>query len=197
MSVYTKVGDYTTTQLLNKVKGLSSFKGIPTGYWILGIRSQEDTYDVFDDKFYIFKGETLIDTLTGTTNPGSYGLMNFSLWNKKGVAVVKSDEWYYGVWTRGLHKGKSPALKQTGGFKIIRDGNKNKKSGDSGEPAWEYGIGINFHTNTHNYSSRVWNWIVGGWSTGCQVTNDVEKFVKFLDYTKGQNLFTYCLISEF
>ena len=176
MSEYTKVGDYTATQLFNKVKGLSSFKGIPTGYWILGIRSQEDTYDVFDDKFYIFKGETLIDTLTGTTNPGSYGLMNFSLWNKKGVAVVKSDEWYYGVWSRGLHKGKSPALKQTGGFKII---------------------GINFHTNTHNYSSRVWNWIVGGWSTGCQVTNDVGKFVKFLDYTKGQNLFTYCLISEF
>ncbi len=48
------VKNYTDSQLLNKVKSLPSFKQFPNDFWILGVQSQEDTFNVFDDTFYIF-----------------------------------------------------------------------------------------------------------------------------------------------
>jgi len=40
--------------------------------------------------------------MSGTTNSGSYGLLNYFKWNSKGDAVIKSDEIYYNVYKRGL-----------------------------------------------------------------------------------------------
>jgi len=57
------VKNYTDEQLLSRVKSLPNFKSIPTDYWILGVRSNEDTPDAFDDKFYIYKGEQFITVL--------------------------------------------------------------------------------------------------------------------------------------
>jgi hypothetical protein len=71
------VRSYTSKQLLDKVKTLKSFVVIPSGYWILGVQSNEDAYDRFDDKFYLFKGEDFIMVTTGTTNAGSDGQQNF------------------------------------------------------------------------------------------------------------------------
>lgn len=193
----TKVRNYTDEELLNKVKSLKSYNYIPKDYWIIGIRSKEDTYDVYDDKFYIFKGEKFIDVMTGTTNTGAYGLMNFHLWNKKGAAQVVANEIYYGVWNRGKHKSKVEALVQISPFKIIRDNNRNKKSGDINKWTWENWIGINFHPNTYNLLSTIKKWTIGQWSVGCQVINDIPKYKKFLDYTKPQRTFTYCLLDEF
>lgn len=194
---YTKVRGYNDKELLNKIKSLPSFKFIPNDYWIVGIRSNEDTYDIFDDKFYIFKGEQFVDVLTGTTNTGGYGLKEFKKWSNKGAAQIKGNEIYYGVWTRGKHNGKVDALKQTGPFKVIRDGNMNQKAGDSSEWTWESGKGLNFHPNTYNLGQTLIRWVIGKWSTGCQVINDIPKYVKFLEKTKPQNVFTYCLLEEF
>lgn len=195
----TKVRGYTTPQLLAQVKKAGNYNGIPTGWWILGVRSNEDTYDTYDDKFYIFKGNVCHYVLTGTTNAGSYGILNFSKWNSKGVAHIKSNEWYYNVWRRGLHNGKVIALRQSGPFKVYRDGNKTKALGDVPKDLWslEYNKGLNFHPNTYDLKSRVKKWIIGGWSTGCQVVNDVPGYVKFLNESKPQDTFTYCLIDEF
>ena len=110
MSSYTKVKSYSDKQLINKVKSLPSYKSIPKGYWILGVRSKADTYDVYDDKFYIYKGEQFIAVLTGTTNTGGYGLKNFAKWDNRGVAHIKGNEWYYDVWTRGKHYGSSGSV---------------------------------------------------------------------------------------
>lgn len=193
---YTKVKNYTTLQLLERVSKLEGFVGFPQDYWIIGVRSNEDTYNVFDDKFYIFKGKTHIETITGTTNSGSYGLFNFKKWNRKGVAQIKGNEIYYDCWYRGLHRGKVEALRQSGEFKVIRDGNKNKKL-DAKEWSLESGNGLNFHPNSYNLKSKVKNWFIGGWSTGCQVVNDLPKYVAFMKYTKPQNVFTYVLLEEF
>ena len=38
---------YTDKQLLEKVISLSTFNGIPKGYWLLGVRSNEDEPDKF------------------------------------------------------------------------------------------------------------------------------------------------------
>lgn len=193
----TAVKSYTDIELINKVKSLNSFTIIPDGYWVLGVRSSEDLYDVYDDKFYIFKGVTFISCMTGTTNSGSWGLKNFDQYTTEGLAQIKADEWYYDVWQRGLHKNKIPALLQVRGFKVIRDLNKNEKSGDSSNWSWEYSKGLNFHTNTYNLLDKVVRWVIGKWSVGCQVSNDVPKYKAFLEMTKPQNRFTYCLINEF
>lgn len=196
-SIYTKVRAYTTEELISKVITLPSYKTIPEGFWLLGVRSNEDTYNVFDDKIYVFKGKTPIEVLTGTTNTGGYGLKEFRRWTKRGAAVIKSEEWYYDVWTRGLHKKRVEALVQTGPFKVIRDNNMNDKSGDIKAWTWESHRGLNFHPNTYNLSQRVKRWIIGKWSVGCIVTNAIGRYVNFMKYTKPQRKFTFCLIDEF
>jgi hypothetical protein len=98
------VRSYTTDQLLDRVEELKSFKTIPLGYWIVGVRSNEDAPNKYDDKFYLFNGEQFVKVVTGTTNPGTPILQGGYLkYNKVGAAVVKSNEWYYDVWAYGLH----------------------------------------------------------------------------------------------
>lgn len=190
------VRSYTDKELIGLVKALPTFKKIPIGYWILGIRSKVDEFNTFDDKFYIFLGEKFVDVMSGTTNAGADGLLNFDRWGLNGSAFIKADECYYDVWTRGKHKGKMNALVQTGGFKVIRDSNKNKKAGDLDKWSWEYVKGLNFHTNTYDMTSKIIKWTIGLWSLGCQVVNDTQKYAHFMNISKPQNKFTYILIQE-
>lgn len=193
---YTKVRNYTTQELLDRVSKLASFKGIPPNYWILGVQSKEDTYNHFDDKFYLFKGRKFVSVVTGTTNAGTTGLMNYSRYNKNGVLIVKTNEWYPGLWRYGLHKGKMPALKQIRPIKYFRDWNKNKKVEELGKE--KSGLkGINFHTVSYQKNLSFIRKLIGGWSVGCQVVNNVGKYYQILDKVKNQKDITYCLIKEF
>ena len=203
----TKVRSYTDEELLDRVKNLPNFRKIPKQRWILGVRSNEDIYNCFDDKFYEFEGEKFIRVLTGTTNAGAgFIKKGFLKYNKKGVAVLKADEWYYNVWTYGLHRGKMKALLQRGiRVKVYRDGNKNERSEEVGE--YEKGwFGINYHTNTYDFSLanlKIVKWAIGYWSAGCQVINDRKKYIDQINYYKKahengtQLMVSYCLINEF
>ena len=189
------VRKYTNNQLLNKVKSLPSFKTIPNGYWILGVRSEEDAFNQFDDKFYIFKGEEFIMVTSGTTNPGKNAMMKYDDFNKDGVAVLKSNEWYYDVWKYGLHKGKMRALKQAKPFLISRDGDKDQKIEEGiSHPVM---CGINFHANSYDLTRTEIKEIIGPWSAGCQVVNDIPKYVKIMDLVEPQKIVTYCILKEF
>lgn len=189
------VKKYTDAQLLNKVKTLPSFKSIPAGYWILGVQSAEDAFNMFDDKFYIFKGETFIMVTSGTTNAGKNGLLKYDSYNPEGVAVIKTNEWYYDVWKFGLHRGKMEALRQVKPFLISRDGDKDKQIEEG--KSLPVMCGINFHANTYNMSNTEIKEIIGGWSLGCQVVNDTPKYVKIIELLKPQKIVTYCLLKEF
>ena len=68
------VRGYNDDELLERVKGLDSFTKFPKNYWILGVQSQEDATNKFDDKFYIFKGVKYVMVTKGTTNAGINGL---------------------------------------------------------------------------------------------------------------------------
>ena len=203
----TKVRSYRDSELLEKVKALPNFKKIPKNRWILGVRSNEDVYNSYDDKFYEFEGEKFIRVLTGTTNAGAGVLRGgFLKYNKKGVAVLKAEEWYYNVWSYGLHRGKMPALLQRGRrVKVFRDGNKNTSIEEIGEPELGW-FGINYHTNTYNFSVKnlkVVNWLIGYWSAGCQVINNRREYIKQIEYYKQahengtQIMVSFCLVNEF
>ena len=192
----TNVKGYTDKQLLNKVKSLPSFNTIPKNYWILGVQSQEDEFNKFDDKFYIFKGSKFVTVTSGTTNPGDFGLMNYQRYGQKGTFVIKSNFWFYNLWKFGYHRGRMPALKQNKPITGYRDNNKNKKSEEIGKEVKGY-FGINFHTISYALKPGFWRKLIGGWSTGCQVVNDVSDYLKILNLVKNQKTVTYCIIKEF
>jgi len=188
---------YTDTELLQRVKELDSFKDIPSGYWLLGVRSSEDEPNRFDDKIYLFKGEQFVDVTSCTTNPGTTVLRNYSKFNAKGAAIVVADEWYYGVWRKGKHQGKIDALVQIGSkIKVWRDGDKDDKSEES-LIQQEGFFGINFHPNTYDINAKSTGSLINGWSAGCQVVNNMEKYRKFINLVPANTSITYCLLNEF
>lgn len=196
MKSSTKVRNYTDDELLYKVRQLPSFNGFPKDYWILGVQSNEDTYNEFDDKFYIFHGTRFVKVVTGTTNAGTTGLKHYDRYNSKGCAVIKTNEWYYGLWKYGYHRGRMPALRQIRPIKYFRDWNKNNKVEELGK-VYEGLIGINFHTVLYQKKlSFIRKWIMG-WSVGCQVVNHVGEYYKVLNLMKKQKDVSYCLIREF
>lgn len=190
------VRTFKDKELLDRVKALESFKSIPVGYWLLGVRSNEDKPNTFDDKIYLFKGEEFIEVTTATTNPGTPTLKQFEKVNNDGAAVVKSDEWYYNLWKYGKHNGKVEALLQLGSkIKVYRDTDKDVKSEEQGKLQEGY-YGINFHPNTYNLDG-VSGDSIGWWSAGCQVVNNPNKYKTMIRLLKTEKLVSYCLINEF
>ncbi len=189
---------YTDKELLDKVATLPSFQGYPEGRWILGVRSNEDVPNKFDDKFYVFDKDKFVMVMSGTTNPGVTILRNYSSFNKDGAAILKADQWYYDVWHYGLHRNKVAGLLQRGGKVIVfRDGDKDNKSEEIGpeRPGW---YGINFHPNTHNINATVTGDDINGWSAGCQVVNSINKYRDLMAWFKSnQKVVSYCLLNEF
>ena len=193
----TNVRNYTSTELLNKVKSLNSFKAIPDGYWILGTRSNEDAPNVFDDKGYLFRSEQFIKVFSMTTNAGvPYLQGGFLKYNKVGVAHVKANEWYHDLWAYGLHHGKMPALVQVGNILIFRDGDMDVHAEEIGKVIKGL-FGINFHSTKYDFTYHVVTPRIGEWSAGCQVVNDTETYLMIINMIKNQHRITYCLIDEF
>jgi hypothetical protein len=192
-----KVKNYTAEQLLIRVKSLQNYKALPTNYWLLGVRSEEDTEDVYDDKFYLFYGQKFVSVMSGTTNPGGSVLRGgFLKYNKAGAFILRSDMWHYDMWKPGLHKKTLRALVQNTKVIGFRDGNKNGKSEEIGSVVSGF-FGINFHLNSSDFWSKALRWIIGGWSAGCQVTNVPEKYREVIELTKNQKTVSYCLLKEF
>lgn len=187
---------YTDEQILKRMASLPSFKGYPEGRHIVGVRSNEDAANVPDDKFYFFTKDKFDTMTTGTTNPGTPILQGgFLKYNKAGAAVVKADEVYYNVWAYGLHQGKMPALRQVNPIKIYRDGDMDKESEEIGK--MDQGLyGINFHTMDYNQQSKAVKETINGWSAGCQVVNDIEKFYQMIHLFETQKKVTYTLLNE-
>lgn len=189
------VKKYTDKQLLDRVKSLRSFESIPKGYWLLGIQSNEDKFNSFDDKFYLFKGEIFVMVTSGTTNAGKTAIFGFEKYNRLGVAVIKTNEWYYDLWGSGLHKGKMKALRQVSPIKYFRDNNKNTKIEEIGD-IYKGIIYCNFHTNSYNPLTKLIKWAIGGWSACCQVCNNPTDYYNILNLV-GNEKVSYCLLKEF
>ena len=190
------VRQYTDKQLLARVKELDSFKNIPAGYWLLGVRSLDDIPNTFDDKIYLFKGEEFVLVTSATTNPGINTLKQFEKVNKDGAAVLKADQWYYNVWKYGKHNGKVEALLQLGNkVQVYRDTDRDSQSEEQGKLQEGY-FGINFHPNTYDLSKGSGT-NIGWWSAGCQVVNNIPNYKTIIKLLKNEKFVTYCLVDEF
>jgi hypothetical protein len=190
------VRPYTDKQLLEKARSLSSFSKIPSGYWLLGVRSLDDIPNTFDDKIYLFKGEEFVLVTSATTNPGINTLKQFEKINKDGAAVLKADEWYYNVWKYGKHNGKVEALLQLGNkVTVFRDTDKDLKAEEQGKLQTGY-FGINFHPNTYDLTKGSGT-NIGWWSAGCQVVNNIPNYKIMIKLLKNEKFVSYCLLNEF
>ena len=197
----TKVKGYTSKQLLNRMKSLPSFRYMPSGYHIIAVRSEEDTPDVYDDKLYLFFGRKFIMVMPCTTNSGTYGLHNFWKWNSKGTAIIKSNEVYYNAFikTDGRnfkhHHGKVQALRQIAPLKYYRDNDYDNNIDEIGN-IYEAIYNTNIHPNSYAYKTGIRSWLIGKWSTGCIVVNDLSKYWKMLNTIPYNYPVTLTLLKE-
>jgi hypothetical protein len=181
----TNVKSYTDQQILDRCASLPSFKGFPTTYWACAVRSVEDANDQFDDKVYLFRGEKFVMVQSCTTNKGN-----------KGTGVVCADEWNYGCYQVGKHKGKTLAGVQILGMKYQRDFTVDGQTNPTTEIMHDI-RGFNFHAADHDLTKKIVKVNIGGWSEGCIVMNDIPKFVKMMEYFKTQKVFSVIILNEF
>lgn len=193
---YSNVRGYSATEILNRVAKFSDgFTHFPDDYWLIGVRSNEDEFNVADDKFYLFKGEKFVKIMYGSTNAGERGLKKFDEYNSEGVAHLKANTIVYDYAKRGKHKGKVWAYRQSKPFPYFRDNNKDTKVDEMGEIHTDI-IYANIHPmdyiDWHDFTKK---WI-GGWSLACQIVNNRKEYDEFMTLTEGQEYLTYCLLQE-
>lgn len=194
---------YSAELLIQRMKQMPDFKGVPYHYHIIGVRNHMDEPNKFDDVFNLMYGEKLILTTSGTTNPGTPVLNGgFLKYNKDGAAVVEADRIYYGVWKYRLHNKRIPALCQwwpnkTEPITIYRDGDMDDKSEEIGKRTTGY-YGINFHPDQYDINAVDKSGEnINGWSAGCQVCNVVDDYREIINLTRNQGTVTYTLLNEF
>jgi hypothetical protein len=188
----TNVRSYIDRQILDKVRACPSFRGFPAGFWLVGVRSNEDAFNRFDDKFYCFKGEQFIAAWKGTTNAGT-DMLNPT--NPRGEAVLKSGDIYYDSHERRKHRGKVMAYCQRRTLPLHRDNDRDRQTEESGTARDEI-VGINIHPASYQAGSRAEREAIQGWSQGCQVFAIRADFDDFMRRTEGQHLLTYALLTE-
>jgi hypothetical protein len=186
------VREYTDKQLIERVEGLPSFVGWVRGVYDIWVRSNEDEYNVFDDKvytfecLYTFEKPVFVSVTTGTTNAGAYGLLHFGDYNALGCAVLKSDVLVYNSHKYGKHKGLYPAYVQNRPFPYHRDSNKNRKAEEVGAVYYNI-IGANSHR------AGVLSKVINNWSTACLVRNVRKDFISWMAFMDARPLATVIL----
>jgi hypothetical protein len=184
---------FTDKEVLERVAGLPTFRGFPTGPMDVWIRSKADVFDTFDDMAFTYecfgdrKPPAFVMARGGTTNAGSYGLLHFDKYNHAGCAVLKSNVIVYDSHVYGSHK-RQPAYVQAKAFPYFRDRNRNRRA-EEVPPEFNDIIGANVHRAGQNST------VIKNWSTACLVTANLTKFLAWLDHMKKRPL-TVCILKE-
>lgn len=190
------VRQFTDKELLDKVEFIGGTIPNIGKYHIIGVQSQEDNFNLFDDKFYVFDGHKFIMWSTGTTNAGKTALHHFDQYNLKGAAVWKTNQSIEDCFKPGLHKGRMKALRANKKIIYYRDSNKNNKSEEIGE--LYYGnIWANMHGVDYDPFSEIIKQNINGWSFACQVWNKMSDYKLLINATwKRNKSVDYTLLKE-
>ncbi len=179
-----------TIDQIKEVLAKKGYKFFDDELNIIGIRSNNNVSNSFDDWLYLIKGDDDPLIFPITTDPGTYWLNNPL--SVDGTAVLVPGQ-YIGSHKIGLHQGKYEALKQESYLKVWRDNNKDNIIDKEGK-IYQGMFGINIHRSNPTSESQI----VEKWSAGCQVFQKVDDFDRFMQICKdsGQSLFTYTLLEE-
>lgn len=198
----TNVRSYSDKELLDKVLEIGGTIPPKGKYLIIGVQSNEDAFNVFDDKFYVFDGPEFIMVSTGTTNPGKTALLFFENYKLPGAAVWKTNQWCPDLYSRGMHKasradGGMRALRQQKPIYFYRDSDGDQFSEEQGELFHDV-IYANMHGVDYNPFSEVKREFINGWSFGCQVWNRMGDYRQMLKAVWDRNKpVDYALLKEF
>lgn len=190
------VKGYSDKQILDRVESIGGIIPNVGKYMIVGVQSNEDAYNLFDDKFYVFDGHEFKDVSTGTTNAGSTALKSFDKYNLPGAAVWRTDQFIKDCFRNGFHKGRMRALRQNKPIEFYRDSDKDNKAEQQGRLYKEI-IWANMHGCDYDpYSEKIGTQI-GGWSFGCQVWNRMTDYRNMINASwRRQKLVDYALLME-
>jgi hypothetical protein len=185
------VKSYTDKQIWDKILSIGGSYPDKRKLVFVAIQSNEDEPNDFDDKHYTYigNGKNKMPTFWGvtscTTNAGINGLKHYEIYNKYGVFVWKTDEYYEDCFQAGYHR----ASRADGGMKAwviikkvkyFRDGNHNSKAEQIGK-MYIGNKGTNTHGCDYNRLSRRVRKYINGWSLGCIVLNDMRYYWKWID----------------
>lgn len=198
----TNVKSYSDKQLLNRVEEIGGRIPRKGKYLLIGVQSQEDAFNKFDDKFYVFDGPTFKMVTTGTTNAGAMALKSFDKYNLPGAAIWKTDEYYKDLYRRGYHRpsrkgGGMRALRQQKPILYYRDKNRDNRAEEIGK--LEEGIIFaNMHGVSYDPFSNQVRDVIGGWSFACQVMNNMTDYRNWMRAAwKRNKKVDYALLKEF
>ena len=158
----------------SKNKGYTIFEQDtkPFNLNIIGVRANDPTPDVFNDRLHIcwkYRGQWTDFNFPVTCDSGLYFLKNPL--SKLGTAIVKDGQ-YKGLWKTGLHRGRYFALVQKNPVTLIRDYDKDGELDYDSGRIEEGMFGINHHRANANKESVK----IGKFSAGCIVTPDPRIF---------------------
>ena len=197
----TNVKPYSDKDLLDRVESVGGEIPNIGKYLIIGVQSQEDAFNLFDDKFYVFDGTIFKQVSTGTTNAGKTALLNFDRYDLTGAAVWKTDQFIKNCFRPGYHKisradGGMRALRQNKPIEYYRDSDKDFKAEEQGKLHRGI-IWANMHGVDYNpFSEKVLNEI-NGWSFACQVWNRMGDYRQMINATWARKKeVDYCLLKE-
>lgn len=165
---------------------------------IVGIRSNSNIPDAFDDTIHLFytdaTGSWQYHNYPATTDPGMQYLRQPV--NNAGTAILKPGQ-YLDCYATGLHRGLYTALVQRMPVTVIRDFNKDDRL-DFRSGREEKGMfGINIHRAQQSGITKY----VSGHSAGCQVFANAADFNAFMALCNQHkklygNKFTYTLLGQ-
>lgn len=193
----TNVKSYNDKQLLEKVESIGGVIPNKGKYLIIGVQSQEDAFNVFDDKFYVFDGPDFKQVSSGTTNAGRTAMFFYDKYNLPGAAVWKTDMFYSNLFKRGYHKGRMRALRQQKPIYFYRDSDKDMLIEEQGQLHHNI-IYANMHGVDYNPYSNITKEFINGWSFACQVWNRMGDYRQMVNAVwKRNRSVDYALIKEF
>jgi hypothetical protein len=193
----TNVKQYTDKQLLDRVNAIGGCIPNVGKYMIIGVQSNEDAFNIFDDKFYVFDGPEFKQVSTGTTNAGRMALLHFDQFNLPGAAVWKTDMYYKDLYKNGLHRGRMKALRQQKPIFFYRDNNKNNFVEEFGELHHDI-IWANMHGVSYNPYSNIVLKDINKWSFACPVWNRMSDYKEMIKAIWKRNKpVDYAILKEF
>jgi hypothetical protein len=163
---------------------------------IVGIRSNSNTPNRFDDELHVFFKTSALNwqyhIFKATTDPGTFWLNNPM--QEQGTAILEQGQ-YLNTYSLGLHRGKYLALVQRKPLTIIRDYNRDAVLDFNNGKKTKGLYGINIHRANKEGKTKT----VGKNSAGCQVFENASDFEVFISLCKKHkalygNEFTYSLL---